>query len=257
MNLRTYQELYDALSSRKALEQLQDTLQYDDELLLVIYTQRVVREATKRFYKVKHHARKFHRMWRNGTSFVEIAQRENFPPVLLALITLEEEGISRRQFWKHLNDLDGVKNKRLRRELLNVCEVDLVYSPAGTERQYERGAWGEEKLQNWLHAEGVEFRSEEELRAEFQKTPDALLGEPIEYNGGEVFWIESKATFGDPVEVRRHVKRQLKPYVDLFGEGLVIYWFGYAEDVDLKLPEKVSISDGADFRTPLPPYSGA
>ncbi len=247
MNYNTYKNLYDQLTSRDALESLTSVSEYDQELLMVIYTQRVVRDATKRFYRVKRHSRRLHRQWRQGTSLVQLAQNHDFPPTLMALIVLEREGISKRQFWKLLGDLDGVKSERLSRELQQVCDEDLVYSPEGTEKQYERGAWGEEKLRNWLEARGIGFRSEEELRAEFDKTPDALLGEPLEYDGSEVHWVESKATFGDPTEIRRHIRRQLKPYVEAFGKGLVVYWFGYVKDVDLHLPPEVSISDGKDL----------
>ncbi len=247
MDYNTYREIYGKLATKDALESLQSASEYDDELLMVIYTQRVVREATKAFYRVKRHASRLHRQWKNGASFVALARRQGFPPILMALIVLEEDRVSRRQFWKILSGLDEQEDDRLKRELLEACQEDLVYSPAGTEKQYERGAWGEERLWSWLQAEGIAYRSEEELRAQYEKTPDALLEEPLTYNGSEIVWIESKATFGDPVEVKRHTRRQLRPYVDLFGEGLVIYWFGYAEDVDLKLPEGVVISDGKDF----------
>ncbi|MFQ5838404.1 MAG: C15orf41 family protein [Thermoplasmata archaeon] len=247
MEYRNYKELYDALATREDLERLSETSPYDHELLMVIYTQRVVKDATKRFYKVKRHARRLHRQWRNGLSFARLAQEHRFPPVLMALIVLEGEGISRRRFWKMLNNLEEVESKRLRRDLREACEADLIYSPEGTERQYKRGAWGEERLWKWLRAKGIPFRTEAELRSQFDKTPDALLSEPLVYDGRKVLWIESKASFGDPLDVRRHVGRQLRPYVDLFGDGLVVYWFGYVEDVDLRLPDGVSITDGRDF----------
>lgn len=247
MDYDTYKNLYDGLASRDDLENMVSVSEHDQELLMVIYTQRVVREATKRFYKVKRHDRRLHRQWKQGTSLVQLARNHDFPPTLMALIVLEKEGISKRQFWKLLSGLDDVKSERLRRELLQVCEEDLVYSPEGTEKQYERGAWGEERLRSWLEAKGVRFRSEEELRAEFDKTPDALLNEPLEYDGSKVHWIESKATFGDPIEIGRHIRRQLKPYVETFGKGLVVYWFGYVKDVDLRLPGGVSISDGSNL----------
>lgn len=240
----TYKELYDSLTSREDLERLDRTLDYDDELLMVIYTQKVVRDATKRFYKVKRHVRRLHRQWRNGTPLAQLAQNYSFPPVLMSLIVLERENISRKQFWKMLNNLDAIESKRLRRELQEVCRRDLIYSPEGTERQYRRGAWGEERLSAWLKGKGITFRTEPELRSQFDKTPDALLSEPLEYDGRDIIWVESKASFGDPIEVRRHVQRQLSPYVELFGDGLVVYWFGYVEDVDLRLPEGVSITDG-------------
>ncbi len=248
MNHQTYKELYEGLATRDDLERLVESSDIDRELLMVIYTQRVVRDATKRFYRVKRHSRRLHRQWQNGSTIVELARRHRFPPVLMALLVLDGEGISRKQFWKLLGELDQVESRRLRRELEEACDRDLIYSPEGTERQYRRGEWGEERLWEWLRAKGVAFRTEAELRAQFEKTPDALLAEPLEYDGSKVFWVESKASFGDPVEIRRHARRQLAPYVDIFGEGLVVYWFGYVEDVDLPLPKGVSITDGEDLR---------
>ncbi len=247
MDYKTYKELYEALDTRDNLERAIKSSPHDEELLMVIYTQRVVREATKKFYRVKRHSRRLHRQWRGGASLADLASAQRFPPVLMALIVLEEEGISRKQFWKMVNGLDGLKDERLRKDLREACERDLVYSPEGTERQYQRGSWGEERLWRWLRERGLSFKTETELRAQFDKTPDALLSEPFEYDGRKVFWIESKASFGDPKDVRRHVRRQLLPYVDIFGDGLVIYWFGYVDDVDLRLPEGVSITDGSEF----------
>lgn len=247
MDSQTYQELYDNLGTRKDLERLIAASAYDDELLTVIHTQRVVREATKRFYKVKGQVGRLHRRWKSGTSFVDLADELAFPPVLMALLLLGEEGISRKAYWKMLNDLGSVKDPKLRQQLEAVCAADLIYSPEGTERQNQRGAWGEQRLHAWLDARGIEYATEEDLRDTFKKTPDALLKEPILYDGLQVRWIESKASFGDPYEIKRHVRRQMEPYVDLFGEGIVVYWYGYVEDVDLPIPKEVSITDQRGF----------
>lgn len=243
MDHATYQELYEGLATRKDFERMVETSPYDDELLLVIHTQRVVRDATKRFYKVKAQVGRLHERWKRGTSLVELADELAFPPILTALLVVGEEGIGRQRFWKLLNELDGVKDAKLRRQLREVCDADLIYSPEGTERQNRRGAWGEGRLHAWLDVRGVEYRTENDLRSEYKKTPDTLLKTPLEYNGLQVRWIESKASFGDPYEIKRHIRRQLTPYVDLFGQGLVIYWFGYVEDVDLPLPDGVEIVD--------------
>ncbi|MFQ5918680.1 MAG: C15orf41 family protein [Thermoplasmata archaeon] len=247
MDHETYNELYMSLETRPDLERLVRTSSYDEELLTVIYTQRVVRDATKRFYKVKRNSRKLRQQWRQGTTFVELARRRNFPPILVALLVMGEEGVSRKAFWKMVKDLDRVRENRLRRELKAASEEDLIYSPAGTERQYQRGAWGEARLWEWLEAQGIPFRKEAELRNSYDKTPDALLQEPFEFDGRTVRWIESKASFGDPYEIKRHVRRQLRPYVDLFGEGVVVYWFGFVDDVDLRIPDGVLITDERPF----------
>jgi hypothetical protein len=44
--------------------------------------------------------------------------------------------------------------------------------------------------------------------------------------------VESKASFGDKVQMRGDYNRQLKHYVGLFGKGLVVYWHGYINDSD-------------------------
>jgi hypothetical protein len=47
----------------------------------------------------------------------------------------------------------------------------------------------------------------------------------------DVNWIESKASFGDFIEIKRTMKRQLIPYTELFGSGAVVYWFGFLDGV--------------------------
>lgn len=82
-------------------------------------------------------------------------------------------------------------------------------------------------------------------------TPDMVLNEPIailinndskedyqeftatSYVGGNdngirvLNWIESKAMFGGPEQMRVAMQRQLFPYWNRYGTGAVIYWFGH------------------------------
>lgn len=250
MKLSQYQDLYRRLSTVEDIDFLAENFGYDKELLLVIHTQRIVRDTTKRFYRVKDQAKRMAHMWRTGTSFVDIARKLQFPPTLTALMILEQQKVPRKQFWRYISDPTKVGDPKLRRELEEVARADIIYSPEGSAKQYERGRWGEAKLFAWLNARGIEYRTEKDLRKQYDKTPDTLLKTPIEWDGAKKFWIESKATFGDPVEVRRHIKKQLEPYADLFGDGLVVYWFGYAEDVDHREPEGVTIVDAAPFEEP-------
>ena len=247
MKLAEYQELYDKLETAEDIDFLAENFGYDKELLLVIHTQRVVRDTTKRFYRVKDQVRRLSHMWRTGTSLVEIARKMNFPPTLTALMILEQQHIPRKQFWRYITDPTKVGDPKLRRELEEVARADIIYSPEGSARQYERGRWGEDKLFAWLNERGIEYRTEKDLRKQYEKTPDTLLKRPIEWDGSKKFWIESKATFGDPVEIRRHIKKQLEPYLGMFGDGMVVYWFGYVEDVDHRAPEGVTIVDDTAF----------
>jgi len=254
MKLGEYQDLYRKLGTVQDIDFLAENFGYDKELLLVVYTQRIVRDTTKKFYRVKAQARRLAFMWQNGTSLLEIARRFDFPPILTALMVLEQRRISRKNFWKMINDINGIKDKRLRRELEEVNRADIVYSPEGTARQYARGRWGEAKLSTWLNARGLQYETEKDLRAKYDKTPDILMHKPLEMNGSRKYWIESKATFGDPYEIRRHIKKQLQPYSDLFGDGAVVYWFGFVDDQQYALPEGVDIVSPTFFETPPVPF---
>ena len=127
MKYAEYLDLYNKLATPADIDILAENLGCDKELLLVIYTQRIVRDTTKRFYRVKDQAKKMAWAWQNGATFVEIAGRYAFPPILTALMVLEQRKVSRKQFWKYLADLGAVPDRRLGRELGAACHADIVY----------------------------------------------------------------------------------------------------------------------------------
>jgi len=139
MKLSQYQDLYRRLATAEDIDFLAENFGYDKELLLVIYTQRIVRDTTKKFYRVKAQAKRLAFLWQNGESLVSIARKFEFPPILGSLMILEQRKIPRKQFWKMIRDLDSVRDRRLRRELGEVVATDIVYSPVGSARQFARG----------------------------------------------------------------------------------------------------------------------
>jgi hypothetical protein len=224
-----YEELVEGLHKYADIDRLSKETGLDEEVLLVIYTQKVTRDATRRYYRIKSRAPKYYHQWRSGKPLMKFARENRFPPILTALIILLEGEYTRKGFWRLVDNPGKVPDARLRREIKEIVREDPIYSPSGAEVQAERGRRGEEWLQRWLDDHDVGYRDEEELRGEFPKTPDILLDEPIPYNGTKLYWLESKANFGDRMEVSRNYKKQLKPYSELFGPGMVIYWFGLVD----------------------------
>jgi hypothetical protein len=45
------------------------------------------------------------------------------------------------------------------------------------------------------------------------------------------------------VEINKNVRKQLEPYNELFGEGLVVYWFGFVDEIEN--PEGIYITDSS------------
>lgn len=88
------------------------------------------------------------------------------------------------------------------------------------------------KLQFLLKERNIAYQTEDKLRSRgYDKTPDVKLEIPIAIDGFIVNWIESKARFGTPEIHKTHVSEQFLSYWNRFGPGLVIYWFGYVDEV--------------------------
>jgi hypothetical protein len=245
MKYEDYKDIYFRLRNPKDIDRLAQSTGLDRELLLVMYTQRTVRDATRRFYIVKKDIKVIAKDWKHGDSIAHIARCLNFPPVLLGLMLAPEIGLTRKSYWKYIRDPDSCRDQRMRKELRKVAEEDIIYSPKGSEVQTQRGKWGEKMLEDWLDKKGATYRTEADLRATHKKTPDCLLDKPIQINGTKVFWIESKASFGDEIELKKNVRRQLNPYTELFGTGAVVYWFGFVEGIEP--PEGILLLDGSHF----------
>ena len=114
MKLIEYKKLLRQLKTPKDLKKLAVETNYDKNLLLVIYSQKVVQLATKKYHKIKHLAPKFRAQWLKGMSFLQISKKIGFPPVLTAALILKEDGISRKMYRKYLMNLeDGLMHSQL------------------------------------------------------------------------------------------------------------------------------------------------
>nr|SVE88778.1 EOG090X0A0V [Daphnia sinensis]SVE90022.1 EOG090X0A0V [Daphnia sinensis]SVE90651.1 EOG090X0A0V [Daphnia sinensis] len=110
---------------------------------------------------------------------------------------------------------------------------DDEYGPIAEATKQSRGYEYEIYLRMELENCKVSFLHEDHLRMKgYDKTPDIKLEIPVAVDGQVINWIESKALFGDEEVHRGYLKDQLYSYWNRFGPGLVIYWFGYVEDLE-------------------------
>ena len=250
MEYSEYRNIYNRLNTVKDITKMMEK-GYDEELLETILTQKINRETKKRFYVVKQNSARLLRDWKRGKSLMQISEEWRFPPILTSMMIFLEDGAGRKEFWSYIRDPDSIGDAVLAEEIKDVVRSDLVYSPEANERHRQRGIWGETLLQDWLNAQNITYRTECDLRGSHDKTPDCLLDEPMMYAGKEIYWIESKASFGDNTEFRFNSKKQLVPYTLLFGPGVVVYWMGCLND--LQPVDDVYVTDISILQTKLAP----
>ncbi|HEV2165647.1 MAG TPA: hypothetical protein VGS23_01510, partial [Thermoplasmata archaeon] len=80
MDRATYKRLYDTLVTYDDVARIARAEHLDEELLFVIHTHRVTRDATRRFYVVKRQVPKLAGEWRRGRPLLDIAREWRFPP---------------------------------------------------------------------------------------------------------------------------------------------------------------------------------
>jgi hypothetical protein len=251
MDYSEYKRIYNGLRSVEDVKRFEEEEGYDKRMLQSLFTQKTTRDVKKRFYVVKKNAKFLLKDWKKGKTLMELAEKNRFPPILTAMMIFQEDGTSKKQFWEYVKDPDKLESPETAEELKEVTEMDMIYSPYGNQIQKERGEWGEELLENWLDEQNIAYRNENELRNKFEKTPDCLLDEPLMYDGKKIFWIESKASFGDNIEFRFNSRKQLIPYTELFGPGVVVYWVGCLND--LETPKGVYVTDISILNEKLKP----
>ncbi|KAG4075344.1 hypothetical protein HA402_003135 [Bradysia odoriphaga] len=170
---------------------------------------------------------------------LKIAIRERFPPYGLCRLILNEyhfPQLSTPLTKSELNEM--LRNPTLIPDSLLAVNVstclynDIRDGPIPDAIRQSIGEEYEHKLKLLAKDAGLHFFDEDDLRRiGFDKTPDLKLAVPCLYKGTVIHWIESKASFGDMESHKKYVRDQLISYGNRFGAGIVIYWFGFLDQI--------------------------
>ncbi len=218
---------------------------YSRGMLFTILSQKKV-DYVKRYYpRVTEKLDTLSEYWAREHRFPEWMK---LTPVMRVRLLMKSLGLSKAEINRCLNDPDRLLSEidskycpeKVADEVWRALYTDYVYSPLASRHQRARGLLGEEIIKEWLSAKEIEFSTEKDLRGKFTKTPDFFFEEPVRVNGAHVRWIESKALFGDPKTHRVYSRKQFSVYREMFGEGMVVYWFGCVKDVG---SENVLVTD--------------
>lgn len=197
-------------------------------MLATILSQKIVKITRIRYRKVYSREKELFFKWRKGRTILELAEYVHFPPTLMASLIMKNLGYPKKTVNWFFKNPDSIENPRLRKEIKRALNVDYFFSPKAHKMQCKKGKMGEAIIQKWLNKKEIPYCTEDEIRNlnEERKTPDFLLKIPMCIEDFKIRWIESKALFGDEFEHRQYSKKQFQEYSQIFGEGLVVYWYG-------------------------------
>ena len=137
-----------------------------------------------------------------------------------------------------------IQNAILATEIQECILSDDHYGPIVDSIKHGIGQEYEFKLTKKLDTMGLSYLNEDHMRVRgYDKTPDVKLEVPISVDGYIVNWIESKASFGDEFSNKTYLKDQFWSYWNRFGPGMVIYWFGFIEELDVHRDKGIILRD--------------
>lgn len=184
---------------------------------------------------------------------LKLAESIDLSPALLARIILERflshteyggENPPKGKVTQMIRDPATIPNSILAMEIQDCILSDDHYGSIVDSIKHGIGQEYEFKLTRKLDNLGYTYLNEDHMRARgYDKTPDVKLEVPISVDGYIVNWIESKASFGDEFSNRTYLKDQFWSYWNRFGPGMVIYWFGFIDELDVHRDKGIMLRD--------------
>lgn len=223
------------LEIRKNLNKISDLekFQLPRGILHAILVQKKVESVKRKYHLFSAKTKEIFEFWKEKKNFPEWL---TLTPVLKVRLLLKAMDFSTKEINKALRNPERLDDE-LSTVVYNAVSRDFVYSPIAVKLQTILGKIGEKIIDDKLRNLGIEFKTEKELRT--HKTPDFYFEEPLELFGKKIRWIESKALFADLKTYDIYFRKQISKYIEIFGDGLVVYWRGC---IDV-LPA----SDGSEF----------
>ncbi|KAG8449585.1 hypothetical protein GDO86_016290 [Hymenochirus boettgeri] len=228
--------------------------------LLSIFSQEY-QKLTKRTH-AKHHTQEAVEMY--YTRYLNEVAKDSTTPILLALANEVEFSpalMARTVLERFLQDHDGLPpSKQILSGMLrdpslipdpvlanqvHLCTInDCCNGPLVDCIRHSIGHEHEVLLREKLKKHNLAFLDEDQLRVKgYDKTPDVILEVPVALDGHVIHWIESKASFGDETSHHMYLQDQFWSYWNRFGPGLVIYWYGFIEELDCNSERGILLKD--------------
>ena len=189
--------------------------------------------------RLKSKGKELAKLYRNGTSILDLSKKFDFPPMNVFRVVLESNGWSKNKIKESFRDPASMK-AREQAEFEAAEAADRVSNVDQSETQLRADLF-EDILSDWFETQGVRLRRQPEMVKEQQeahgrpvRTPDLLFLDDVTINGQPVAWIDAKHFYGADVDFqRKKMKKQMQRYIDEWGSGAIVFRHGFCENLYL------------------------
>lgn len=209
--LAAYEAVHTLEDVRALAERGDLGLSYD--ALRSILSQKLVALSKSNMHMHRERALEYFKRFDAGETLIEIAESVGVSPTQMARLVLEEHlGAKKgKGVGQLLKDVGRIQNERLRAQVAVAVQEDPYNGPYVDKVRQMVGVEYECLLQQKLAARSIPYLTEKDLRTRGDaKTPDALLTVPLLVHGRVINWIDSKATFGDPISHDEYYNNQYR-----------------------------------------------
>ncbi len=217
------EEFFELRRSLKSFRDLSNP-EYERGTLFSILLQKRIDNVKKRYHN---YASRLSEIAHDWERYRKIPEWVRLPPVMRIKLLMRALGYSTKEIAKAFSDPDSSEMGDM---IWSAIYSDFIYSPIAVRNQFARGRVGELMIKNYLESRSLEFKDEHQLRPA-KKTPDFFIESDIEINGRKLKWIESKALFGDIKLHRVYSKKQYDQYLEMYGDGMIVYWMGFIDEL--------------------------
>ena len=221
--------------------------------------------------------------WNANASVLELAEKYNVCAYTLLRQLTNEMCESKELAKKWLKDPTLCDDGKLAYEIMMLNVHDIMNGLFYNQLSMNVGLVFELQVRTFLEQNRISYMSEAELRSHFDVTPDFRLNIPIvvvrtaksvflyrcdddhipekmdqEVERLVITWIECKALFASPECHIEYYDNQFYSYINRFGNGLILYKFGFVEDLPAKytrhliVTQEMPLLANDDFNVALP-----
>jgi hypothetical protein len=190
-----------------------------------------------RHNSLKKNAKRLYHDFKHGKSIVELSKKYDYAPMAIVRQFLMKH-TNKKRVKELLRNPNKIQDNKLKNSVKNINKNELdVFVTVDQEQSAKFAEEFEVTLGEFLTANGVEFRTQEDLAAEQVEkygrainTPDFLIVSDLSINGKKINWIDAKNFYGaNAFMIRFSVKKQMKKYIKEWGHGAVVFSLGFSE----------------------------